>query len=311
MNKIIVIAGATASGKSSLAVAVAEKFYGTVVNADSMQVYKELRLLTARPLEKEEKQIPHRLYGVLSGEKACSAGIWLEMAKNEIKTAWVANRIPVITGGTGLYIRSLVKGLSPIPEVSQSIRKQARELMENVGNESFYSSLAAKDPEMASRLHVSDSQRLIRAWEVLESTGKSLAYWQSLPPKPVIDVNPFVIFINRPREILYENCNNRFVEMFDNGAVEEVRSLLSLNLSAELPVMKALGVKEITAFINGNKTRQEAIEAAQQATRRYAKRQTTWFKHQLEANMIVSKLDKDRLSSEMFSKIHLFLNKNC
>ena len=278
---LIVVAGPTASGKSGLALSIAEAFGGTVINADSMQVYRELAVLTARPGPEAAARAAHRLYGVLSGDEVCSAGRWREMALAEIARAWEMGGIPVVAGGTGLYLRALERGLSPIPEVPQAIRAAARARHAKMGGAAFHAALAARDPEAAARLHPGDSQRLIRAWEVLEATGRPLADWHRASAGDGLACRTLSLVLAPPRAALYAACDRRFLDMMAAGALDEVRRLLTLGLDPSLPVMKALGVAPLADHLAGKISLDEAVAAAQQATRRYAKRQLTWLRTQM------------------------------
>ena len=280
---VVVIAGPTASGKSGLALAVARAFGGVVINADAMQVYRELAVLTARPGPEDLARAPHRLYGVLPGSEACSAGRWRALALAEIETARATGRLPVVVGGTGLYLRALGRGLAPLPEVPAGLRAAARARHRELGGAAFHAELAARDPETAARLAPGDSQRLIRAWEVLEATGFPLAAWQAEAPAPP-PYRFLCLALVPPRQTLYAACDGRFQAMLEAGALDEVRALLALDLDPGLPVMKALGVPELTAHLRGALSLEAAVAAARQATRRYAKRQFTWLRTQLPAD---------------------------
>ncbi len=285
---VMMIAGPTASGKSALAAAVAAEWGGTVINADSMQIYRELSLLTARPRGAELKAAPHRLYGVLSGAEACSAGRWREMALAEVEAALAAGRLPILVGGTGLYLKVFAEGLSAVPEIPAGIRASARAELAELGNAAFHSRLAERDPVMAARLEPGDSQRLLRAWEVLAATGRSLADWQAAPGAPA----PYRfarLCLLPPRPALYATCDARLEAMVGpksegGGALEEVEALLALGFDPALPVMKAVGVPEFAAYLAGELSLEAALAQAQQATRRYAKRQMTWLRHQFLGN---------------------------
>lgn len=277
---IHIICGPTASGKSARALGIAQAGRGVIINADAMQVYAELHVLTARPSAEDERQAPHMLYGVLPASEACSAARWLEMAQEAIKTTAQNGQLPVVTGGTGLYLKALMEGLSPIPDIPGEVRQQATTLYNERGAEA----LLAHDPVMAARLKPGDTQRHIRALEVIISTGKSLAYWQDIPRVlPFPDAQFNVEQITLPREELYRRCDTRFLTMLEQGAIEEVSALLAQNLSDDLPAMRAVGVPELAAFLRGSITLQEATTQAQQATRNYAKRQLTWFRNQLDS----------------------------
>ncbi|WP_431857993.1 tRNA (adenosine(37)-N6)-dimethylallyltransferase MiaA [Azospirillum sp.] len=278
---VIVIGGPTASGKSGLAVDIAEAFGGTVINADSMQLYRELDVLAARPGAEDLARAPHRLYGVLPGSERGSAARWRDMALAEIADARAAGRLPVVVGGTGLYLRALMEGLSTVPPVPEAIRHAAHARLKALGGEAFRAELVARDPAMA-RLNPGDTTRLTRAWEVLEATGRPLSAWQAEHaegPPPGLRFQVYVI--DPPRADLYARCDARFAWMLERGALEEVRELDALGLDPALPVMKALGVPELRAHLHGDLSLEAAAAKAQQSTRHYAKRQLTWFRHQL------------------------------
>ena len=280
--RILLIAGPTASGKSALAIAVAEEFRGTVINADSMQVYRDLAILSARPGEAEMALVPHRLYGVFDASEVCSAARWREMAGMEIGRAQGEGRLPVLAGGTGLYFRALLKGLAPVPEIPHAARAAARKLHKEVGGARFHAALAEKDPEAAARLHPSDSQRLIRAYEVVTATGRTLSEWQRGGAEEASRPAAALLLLP-PREILYPAIDKRFAGMVRKGALKEVRALLARGLAPDLPAMKAVGVPELARHLRGEIGLEAAIALGQQASRNYAKRQMTWFRHQLPA----------------------------
>lgn len=285
---VVIVAGPTASGKSALALDLARRFGGCVINADSMQVYRELRVVTARPALNDEQAAPHSLYGVLPGDAACSAARWAAMAAEDIARCREQGILPVVTGGTGLYLRALVQGLSPIPDIPGDVRLQARALMAGIGNVAFHTVLAERDPLAAARLPVGDTQRQIRALEVLEATGRSITAWQKEPPVPVVEADFLTIVLDPVRPWLYQRCDLRFAQMMQQGALDEVRALDALGLSADAPVLKALGVPELRALLRGELPEAAALDAAQRATRNFAKRQVTWFRHQLDADLRLS-----------------------
>jgi len=313
---VVMVAGPTASGKSALARALAEAFDGVVVNADSMQIYRELRVLTARPGPTETGRVPHRLYGVLSGAERCSVGRWRGMALAEIAACHAAGRLPLLVGGTGLYLRALERGLAPVPEVPAVVRAAAAALHRGIGGAAFHRRLAARDPAVAARLGPSDTQRLIRAWEVLEATGRSLAEWQAEGRAADRgDAAPGYRFLRivclPPRPALYAACDARFLRMIERGALAEVRALLRLDLDPALPVMKALGVRELARHLAGTVDLDTAVAAAQQATRNYAKRQTTWLRTQVLAvdpeAILLDEQYSESLGARIFPKIRRFL----
>lgn len=288
----IILAGPTAGGKSALALALAERLGGSIINADSMQIYRELRVLSARPTKQTMARVPHCLYGVLTAAERCSVARWRVLAQAAIAEAWSGGRIPIITGGTGLYLKALEEGLAPIPEIPEPVRRRAREHREAVGAVRFHAELAKRDPAAAARLAPADSQRVLRAWEVVEATGCPLSDWQGRPGDGQHGGPWLRVLLMPEREELYRACDARLVRMMRRGALAEVRGLLALGLDPELPAMKALGVRELAALIGGCLSREDAVRAMQQATRRYAKRQGTWFRHQYAADMRLEQIDE-------------------
>lgn len=279
MPNAIVIAGPTASGKSALALTLAEKLGGEIINADAMQVYRDLRILTARPTEAEEGMVPHHLYGVADGADAWSAGRFAREAAKVVEDIAARGKVPIVVGGTGLWLKALTVGLSPIPPVPDEVQAEAAARLLEVGMDSFREEVLANDPAMAA-LKPMDRQRHLRSWSVYRTTGKPLSEWQAEPPQPVTDIpfNGYVLC--PPREQLYDQCNTRFEKMVEIGALEEVRGLRQRALPDHLPVMKAVGGPELTSYLAEDMSLPEAIAAAQQATRRLAKRQMTWFRGQ-------------------------------
>jgi len=298
----IVVAGPTASGKSALAVALALAFDGIVINADSMQVYRELRVLTARPSAAEEAAAPHRLYGVLSATERCSAGRWRALAQDEITAAQAVGRRPILVGGTGLYLKALLEGIAPIPEVPEAVRHRVRELRHELGPAVFHAALAARDPLSAARLAPGDTQRLLRAYEVFEATGQPLSVHQAAPPTQP-GIAAITLVLSPPRDVLASAVDRRCAAMLEAGALAEVGALMRLGLDATLPVAKAVGVPMLIRHLSGELTRAEALRLFQQATRQYAKRQGTWFRHQLAA----SKLIDAQFSESLLPKIFRFI----
>jgi tRNA dimethylallyltransferase len=279
--RVVVIGGPTASGKSALALALARRLDGTVINADSIQLYRELRVLSDRPPSDTIDGVPHRLYGVLPAIEPCSVAAWRTLALAEIDAARGAGRLPIVVGGTGLYLNGLLHGLSPIPEIPDSIRCDVRARTEAEGPGAIHAVLAARDPETAARLRPSDRQRLARALEVLEATGRSLTAWQQLPGAAPPGLR-FACFVLLPgREVLYAACDTRWDRMTASGALDEARRVAGLGLDPRLPAMKALGLRPLLRHLKGEIDGAEADRLARQETRRYVKRQTTWFRHQL------------------------------
>jgi tRNA dimethylallyltransferase len=275
--KALIIAGPTASGKSEAAIRLAERTGGVILCADSMQVYRDLRIVTARPSEADEARAPHRLYGHVDGSERYSAGRFASDIKLALTDAAQAGTTPIICGGTGLYLKALTEGLSPIPEIlSDTTDRLSAEWDADPGG--FRGRLVARDPGAAS-LMPADRQRHIRAASVLEATGRSLSSWQEAPKRPILEGYRAALLIPE-RETLYARCEARFEGMLAEGALEEVRTLLRRRLSPSLPVMKALGVPELRDVIEGRASLEEAAAAARQETRRFAKRQMTWFRNQ-------------------------------
>ena len=272
-----VIAGPTASGKSALAVALAERTGGVLVNADSAQVYRDLKILSAAPTGEELGRAEHRLYGILDGSQPCSAADWAAMARKEIADLHSLDRLPVLVGGTGLYLRTLLDGIAPVPSIDPDVRQQVR----SASTAANRARLQQLDPAGAENINANDAARVGRALEVVISTGRTLAEWQGQREGGIgADVALTPMILLPPRPWLYARCDLRFAEMVDRGALEEVGALLDRGLDPDLPVMRAIGVPELAAHIRGGLTLDEAIGAGQQATRRYAKRQYTWFAHQ-------------------------------
>jgi tRNA dimethylallyltransferase len=274
---LALIAGPTASGKSALALALAERTRGVIVNADSAQVYGDLPILSAAPTAEERGRAEHRLYGYLDGSVACSAADWAARAREEIAGVQASGRLPILVGGTGLYVRTLLEGIAPVPAIDPEVREQVR----GATVEENRARLAKLDPAAAERLKPGDKARIARALEVVLSTGKRLAEWQEKREGGIGgDVALRAIVLLPPRDWLYARCDERFARMVEKGAVDEVKALLARKLDPELPVMRGIGVREIAACLAGEATLAETISAGQQATRRYAKRQYTWFAHQ-------------------------------
>ncbi|QYJ05951.1 tRNA (adenosine(37)-N6)-dimethylallyltransferase MiaA [Qipengyuania flava] len=297
---VALIAGPTASGKSDLAVQLARRVESAgrpavVINADSQQVYRDLRILSARPSEEEMDGIDHRLFGTWDGAKACSAADWAEAAKSEVAATHAAGGVPILCGGTGLYMRTLLDGISPIPAIEPDVREAVRAL----STEELRERLVEEDPEAAGRLGPRDNQRMARALEVVRSTGRSLTYWQDRQEGGIgesVTLHPLVLLPER--EWLYARCDLRFERMLDQGAIEEVEALLERNLDPALPVMRAIGVPEIAGMIQGELSRAQAIAAGQTATRQYAKRQYTWFRNQPPDHW--PRADNKRIAEEDF-----------
>lgn len=304
--RLALIAGPTASGKSALALALAERANGVVINADASQVYADLNVLSARPSAEEMARAPHRLFGMRDGARPCSAADWAELAKAEIAAAHATGMLPILAGGTGLYIRTLLDGIAPVPEIDAAVRAEVRAMPV----EQAFAALTHEDAAAAARLAPADSARTMRALEVIRSTGRSILDWRAEKTGgigDVVDLHPLILL--PPREWLQARCDARFEAMLDQGAIEEVEALLARNLALDLPVMRAIGVPEIAGWLMGKLSRETMIAQAQAATRQYAKRQYTWFSRQPPArwsrhsdiynnndNNIVIKLFKELLT---------------
>ena len=295
------ICGPTAAGKSGLALALAERYGGVIINADSMQLYADLRVLTARPDVSEEARVPHRLYGVLDGAERASVASWLTMATREIETARDAGRLPILTGGTGLYFHAAMKGLAPVPDVPPDIHAECIAEYAERGGEAFRRDLLELDPVLGSQLHDGDSQRLVRAMGVVRASGRALSAWQADPHEGAIAGRPVRVAMMPPREELYEKINTRFSAMMEGGARSEVSTLAARGLAPSLPVMKAIGVREIMALQAGDIDEARAVELASRDSRRYAKRQMTWIRNNFHAEMILEKKFSERKMTEIFS----------
>ena len=275
----IFIAGPTASGKSAAALALAERLGGIVINADSMQVYRELAVLTARPTALDIARAPHRLYGTATAREAYSVGRFLEDAGAAISEARKEGKVPILVGGTGLYFKALFEGLAPVPDIPPEIRAHWRELSGASDAAALHAELAARDPAMAAKLRPTDPQRVVRALEVIDATGVSLAEWQGASTRPVFAPGEVAKFVIAPeRDVIYAKIDARFDRMIEAGALEEVRDLMVLGLDPGLPVMRAHGVRELAAYQAGASSLKDAVAKAKTETRRYAKRQMTWLR---------------------------------
>ena len=308
LNPVVIIAGPTASGKSALALDVAGEFSGTVINADSMQVYEDLSVLTARPDREKEARAPHRLFGALPASVACSVGRWLKLAVAEIEAAWGDGRLPIAVGGTGLYLKALTEGLADIPDVPEGVRRQVRDEYESLGGEAFKAELARLDPDGAAELPASDRQRLERAMAVVRASGRPLTDWRGEQPDgPALKARFWTIVLMPGRAGLYAACDARFDGMMADGALDEVRALVAQGLDPGLPAMKALGVPELARHLAGETTLDEAADAAKQATRHFAKRQMTWLRNQVAPDLLFEAPYTADLRQRVVSSVRGFL----
>jgi tRNA dimethylallyltransferase len=306
LPRALIVAGPTASGKSALALAIASRIGGTIINTDSMQVYRELRTLTARPTEKDEALVPHRLYGVRPAAEAGSVAWWRDAALHEMAAARAEGRVPILTGGTGMYFAALTEGIAEIPDPGPDARAEARRLLRDEGPAALHQRLAAADPATAARLRPEDSQRIARAWEVWRGTGQGLSAWQSRRSAPA----PWrfaAVLLDPPRDALRAAIAGRFDAMLRQGAIEEVRALLALGLSPDLPAMRAHGV------LRGDWPLDEARRRTELVTGQYTKRQATWFRHHalaspacvytINARYDVSEQSMERERADLFTFI--------
>ncbi|WP_417460117.1 tRNA (adenosine(37)-N6)-dimethylallyltransferase MiaA [Kordiimonas sp.] len=307
MKRALFIAGPTASGKSALSLRLAEDLNGVIINADSMQVYKGLRVITARPSAEEEARAPHRLYGFLDGAEVCSAAFWAERAMEEITKAWEQDQTPIVIGGTGMYFKVLLSGIAVIPDIPDDIRASVRHRCASEGSDVLHTELMALDEVTATRLAPGDSQRICRALEVVKATGRPISAWQAdTKPGPMQrydeDGALTKLVLDPPRDVLYDRCNQRFDIMLDEGAMDEVQALMARNLEQSLPVMRSLGVPQLMGYLKGELPLEDAVEDAKMQTRRFAKRQLTWFRNQFA--------DWERLPAQLSeSEYQQFLNK--
>ncbi len=283
--RAILIAGPTASGKSSAALKLAQACNGAIINADSMQVYRELRILSARPGKADEALVPHYLYGSVAAAQAYSTGMWVDEVARTLKTVWSQGRTPIIVGGTGLYFYALENGLSPVPDIPVEVREKWREKLAAEGVAPLYDELKTLDCPMAERLKPNDGQRIVRALEVMEATGVSLSEWHARDHlTPVLAGDDIVrLVVSVERQEIYRRCDQRLDTMIEAGGLDEVADLLALKLDPRLPAMKALGVPQLGGYLKGEVTLEKALEKAKTETRRYAKRQLTWLKRNMIA----------------------------
>ena len=299
----IMIAGPTASGKSQLAIDLAHALDGEVINADSMQLYADLSILTARPSVSDMKGIPHHLYGILDGAQRASVAIWLTLAAESMAAIRARGRMPIVIGGTGMYLDAAINGIAPIPNVPVKIRDAANDLYQNIGGAAFRQSLAALDPPIAARLVDGDRQRLIRAMSVVTATGTPLSAWQAVAHEGALVGRPVKLAVLPPREILYQRIDDRFDLMLESGALDEVCRLAMRQLDPTLPLMKALGVTALKSFLNGEMTRDEAGYVSKRDSRNYAKRQMTWLRNNYNAQITINTKLSKSLMEIIFSLI--------
>ena len=294
-KKIILIAGPTASGKSKLAIELAKKVKGEIINADSMQVYKEFSVLSSRPSKIDLKKIKHHLYGFQTAKKHFSTGAWLELAKKQINQCIKGKKIPILVGGTGLYFEAITKGMSKIPNIDFKERNKIRELQKKLGQNKFYEKLSELDPLVKNKIDPSDTQRSVRAYEVKKFTKKSIYEWYKLTKSDFKKFQILKIFIDIPKEKLLKNISKRAEQMFKKNCINEVKLFLALNIDPSLSANKIIGVKEIRDYLSGVLNIQQAKEIINIKTRQYAKRQVTWARGHMS--------DWDRQYSNSFSSL--------
>jgi tRNA dimethylallyltransferase len=308
----LIVAGPTASGKSALALALAHRINGTIINADAMQVYRELRILTARPTQQDEAQIPHRLYGVQSATEPGSVAWWRKAALAEMAVALEAGRLPILTGGSGLYFASLTEGLADIPDPGPAARAEARALLKELGPTALHGRLTGVDPATAARLRPTDSQRIARAWEVWTGTGTGLAAWQAAA-RPHAPWEFTAVLLDPPRAELRSAITTRLTTMLRQGALDEVRALLARGLDPALPAMRAHGVPELSAHLRGELTLEQAAHRIELVTGQYTKRQATWFRHHRLAAVAATHTiharitDQEQFSERNYPEISAFI----
>jgi tRNA dimethylallyltransferase len=300
---LVMIAGPTASGKSALGMILASALDGEIVNADSMQIYRDLPILTAIPSAEDQAKITHHGYAVLDAAERCSVGRWLDMTRDLVADIHHRGKVPILIGGTGMYLRAALEGISPIPEVDPIYREQATRQYEEQGGAAFRQALAAYDADLAARLHDGDRQRLIRGMEVALATGKPLSQLQALPLEGRIHGAWTSIVIEPPRPELYDCINSRYPSMVEYGGLDEAKALLSRDLDLSLPLMKSVGLPPVFAYLTGEMDYDASILLGCQDTRRYAKRQMTWFNNQLKANFIEDSSYNKQFSESFIEKI--------
>ena len=280
MKKVILLAGPTASGKSELAIYIAKKINGEIINADSMQVFKEIKILSARP--EDYKNIKHHLYGFISVKKSFSTGEWIKYTEKKINEILKKKKTPIIVGGTGLYFKSLIDGIAQIPNISKAKRDKIIKLFNQIGNDEFYKKLIKLDPKCKNKIVKNDKQRMIRFYEVKFYTKKSIFDWQKNTKNNLKDINFKKIFLNFPREVLLVKIEKRFKKMVDQGAIKEAKKFKKLGVSKTLTSNNILGLKEIMSYLEGKMTLKDAVERSIIRTRQYIKRQMTWFRGQMK-----------------------------
>ena len=284
-KKVLILFGPTASGKSNLALKVSSNVDATIINADSLQIYKNLRILTSRPTVEDEKKVAHKLYGVMDGVDNCSVAYWLELVKKEIQKCWDRNKLPIVVGGTGMYLKALMEGISEIPSIPNSIKLETEEILKKNNLDYLYNEIFKVNQQ--TRINKQDRQRIVRAFNVLKSTGKTIEEWQKTNKRIFEEVNFERYLPQREREDLYKISEKRFDEMLREGAIEEVKELLEHDFNSKNSIMKAIGVREIQRYLKNEISKEECIDLSKKNTRNYIKRQLTWIR----GNNISSNID--------------------
>jgi tRNA dimethylallyltransferase len=302
MKKIILLSGPTATGKSSLASKLAEKIDGEIINADSIQLYRDLFILTARPNIEKEK-IKHHCYGILEGDINWSVGNWIDAINEILKEVINRKKVPIVVGGTGFYFKAITDGLSPIPDIDKSIRLKIENELEKNGLEELQKRLANVDPKASEKINPNDRQRIIRALEVYEGTNKRISEFWLMKREKIINYESINFKIDADRKWIYKNCDLRVDYMFENGVIEEVRHLLNKNYSKNSPIMKAIGVDEITLFLNNDITIDRASELIKFKTHQYAKRQITWINNQMISWNSINTQYSNKIINEIIKKL--------
>ena len=284
-KKVLILFGPTASGKSNLALKVSSNVDATIINADSLQIYKNLRILTSRPTVEDEKKVAHKLYGVMDGVDNCSVAYWLELVKKEIQKCWDRNKLPIVVGGTGMYLKALMEGISEIPSIPNSIKLETEEILKKNNLDYLYNEIFKVNQQ--TRINKQDRQRIVRAFNVLKSTGKTIEEWQKTNKRIFEEVHFERYLPQREREDLYKISEKRFDEMLREGAIEEVKELLEHDFNSKNSIMKAIGVREIQRYLKNEISKEECIDLSKKNTRNYIKRQLTWIR----GNNISSNID--------------------
>jgi tRNA dimethylallyltransferase len=284
-KKVLILFGPTASGKSNLALKVSSNIDATIINADSLQIYKNLRILTSRPTVEDEKKVAHKLYGVMDGVDNCSVAYWLELVKKEIQKCWDRNKLPIVVGGTGMYLKALMEGISEIPSIPNSIKLETEEILKKNNLDYLYNEIFKVNQE--TRINKQDRQRIVRAFNVLKSTGKTIEEWQKTNKRIFEEVNFERYLPQREREDLYKISEKRFDEMLRQGAIQEVKKLLEHDFNSKNSIMKAIGVREIQRYLRNEISKEKCIDLSKKNTRNYIKRQLTWIR----GNNISSNID--------------------